>query len=395
MAELVERFYVFISSPSDAVAERHAANEVIEMLTEMLSETAGIVVLPVAWERMSSSVACSVQEAINNQIPDYDIYLGIMRERYGRISEQGISFTEMELNDAINRWKQNKEHFRITFYFYDIKCDLSWREEQRDEYDKIMGFRARISNEQKRTEAAIFYKTYNNIEEFRKFTLIDIYKAIASSVGTNALLQNYMNIEDTEEMHQIYTEIIEEKKTNYQSILLYVKKHKNLFMNFITDTVIEQHKMNTGINDIAYELESNDQKYRSSRDLLKIKMDESADCYNKFSKHVESNISEGNNYWAGLIRGMTLLNSWLMEHPEIYFTDYDKTINDFKDIYDELKQTIKAAQKAKVALQDFSTIGRSVRRASERAAINFGRFSDYFRKWRRELKLLINYLESS
>lgn len=114
MTKKINQIRVFISSPSDVNAERKEAQEVIDELNRTLGESNGFVLYPLTWEKNTyPSVGSYSQDVINRQIADYDIFVGIMSNRFGSPTPNAGSGTEEEFNSAYEK----KENVQIMFFF--------------------------------------------------------------------------------------------------------------------------------------------------------------------------------------------------------------------------------------------------------------------------------------
>ncbi len=115
--ETVRIIRVFVSSPSDVAEERKALDEVVARInrTDGAERKARLEVWK--WEEDSvPQIGPEPQEVIDRQLPPYDIYLGIMKHRFGTRTGQYGSGTEKEFNDALNRWGKFGKPW-ILFYF--------------------------------------------------------------------------------------------------------------------------------------------------------------------------------------------------------------------------------------------------------------------------------------
>ncbi|MEO1364595.1 MAG: DUF4062 domain-containing protein, partial [Pseudomonadota bacterium] len=108
MVSEVFRIRVFVSSPGDLTAERDLVVSICEELTLDLGSLHGFVIEPIRWETHThSSVGRRSQAVISSQLPQYDIYLGIMGFYFG--TETGLygSGTEEEFEDAVLGFEKN------------------------------------------------------------------------------------------------------------------------------------------------------------------------------------------------------------------------------------------------------------------------------------------------
>lgn len=111
-----ELFRVFVASPGDVHAERQSLNGVIDLLNQTLGWHEDIRLELVRWETHADPALGRPQGIINEQIPDYDIFVGIMWSRFGMPTGEADSGTEEEFNVAFRRW-QADNRIPVMFYF--------------------------------------------------------------------------------------------------------------------------------------------------------------------------------------------------------------------------------------------------------------------------------------
>ncbi len=114
MAEETKIIRIFISSPSDVSEDREAAQRVINELNRTFCEHQGLILFPLTWEHNTyPAVGDYSQDVINQQIGDYDIFVGIMANRFGSPTQKAESGTEEEFNIAY----ENRRNRHIMFFF--------------------------------------------------------------------------------------------------------------------------------------------------------------------------------------------------------------------------------------------------------------------------------------
>src|SRR5262245_561058 len=92
------------------------------------------------WERnVIPQIDQTPQGVIDNQMPDCDIYLGILRTRFGTPTGNYGSGTEQEFRAALERFNNQGKPW-ISFYFYNGPVELRTRAE-REQYDRVCEFR--------------------------------------------------------------------------------------------------------------------------------------------------------------------------------------------------------------------------------------------------------------
>ncbi|HQU24905.1 MAG: hypothetical protein B7Z67_12280, partial [Acidiphilium sp. 21-60-14] len=101
MSQKMNVYRVFVSSPTDVIAERQTAKSAI-LETSSFLEKNGIRLEPWLWEENAvSEFGKSPQEIITGQLGEYDLYIGIMGATFGSPTQKYGSGTEEEFNEAI------------------------------------------------------------------------------------------------------------------------------------------------------------------------------------------------------------------------------------------------------------------------------------------------------
>jgi hypothetical protein len=117
MPEHIKTYRVFVSSPGDVQAERKAIKEVIDQINN--TRPAGCMVKLEAWgweDHIASRIGPAPQEVVNQQLPEYDIYVGILSGHFGTPTEKAGSGTEDEFLAALESYK-TRGSFWISFFF--------------------------------------------------------------------------------------------------------------------------------------------------------------------------------------------------------------------------------------------------------------------------------------
>src|SRR5437879_5531034 len=111
---------VFIASPGDVATERDQLSKVISEINVTISAIAPekeIVLELIKWEtHVHPGMGEDAQDVVNQQINDYDIFVGIMWKRFGTPTERADSGTEEEFRKAYASWQRNRI-LPVLFYF--------------------------------------------------------------------------------------------------------------------------------------------------------------------------------------------------------------------------------------------------------------------------------------
>ncbi len=152
--EMISVIRVFVSSPGDVAEERRALDEVIDRINRTDGRALSARFELWKWETDTvPQIGPKPQSVIDNQVPaHYDIYLGIMKHRFGTPGSHG-SGTEKELKDALRRWGKLGVPW-ILFYFAADK--VAPNNLDLDQYSKVRQFR-------KELERKGLYSTYEGL----------------------------------------------------------------------------------------------------------------------------------------------------------------------------------------------------------------------------------------
>ena len=116
---------VFVSSPNDVTDERNLLEDIVRELNNTWSKFLRLRLDLIKWEtHCFPGVGNYSQEVINKEIDDdYDIFIGIMWQRFGTPTALYGSGTIEEFERAYQRYKENPDGIKIMFYFKDTPPD--------------------------------------------------------------------------------------------------------------------------------------------------------------------------------------------------------------------------------------------------------------------------------
>lgn len=143
MAQQIESLSLFLASPGDVATEREETRQAVDAINRTLGREKGIHIDVVGWDTDARpGYGGDGQSLINGQIADmgkYDLFVGIMWNRFGAPTPRAGSGTEEEFNLAAesNRKIGKPE---IMFYFSQQPTNLT-TEEQTDQKLKVLKFK--------------------------------------------------------------------------------------------------------------------------------------------------------------------------------------------------------------------------------------------------------------
>jgi len=160
---------VFVASPDDVEDERAALGEAVDELNE---GKFGIRLELVRWEKdCCPGIGSDPQSVINEQIADYDIFVGIMWKKFGSPTPRASLGTAEEFERAYNKYKQDPTSLRIMLYFKDAP-PASMSEIDPSQWSLVNQFRERLG------EQGTLYWTYKDSNGFKTLARLHLGKQI-------------------------------------------------------------------------------------------------------------------------------------------------------------------------------------------------------------------------
>jgi len=165
--ETLKIYKCFVSSPGDCVKEREICQNVIDKINTGLAKHLNINFQSIMWEYdVLPDMGQNGQNIIDEYIikSNYDIFLGIMKNRFGKPTKKAGSGTEHEFNDALKRKINSYNSMpRILFFFGIEKVDLNNPkiDEIFDQHKKVKEFKSGISDNG-------IYIDFESVEMFEK-----------------------------------------------------------------------------------------------------------------------------------------------------------------------------------------------------------------------------------
>jgi ubiquinone/menaquinone biosynthesis C-methylase UbiE len=141
--EQVELLRIFISSPSDVADERALVAEVLDRVNRTDGQEQGVRFEAFDWKKdVVPKVGAAPQTVVDDQTPNYDVYLGILATRFGTATGQFGSGTEKEFADALSRYQADGKPW-ILFYFKSPSSAPATAKEGQ-QYVKVLRFKSKV-----------------------------------------------------------------------------------------------------------------------------------------------------------------------------------------------------------------------------------------------------------
>ncbi len=158
---------IFVGYPEDVKVECNALAQVVDEHQKTLGFERNLSIQLLQWETHSFPGMGDIQNMIDQQIGEYDIFVGVFWKRYGN------GGTIKEFNRAYSLWKKHKKP-HIMVYFCERKFFPATLTELR-EMEKVMNFRNAIDN-----NGLVW--TFKKKKEFIRLTNTHLYRAIINVV---------------------------------------------------------------------------------------------------------------------------------------------------------------------------------------------------------------------
>ncbi|ESU28865.1 hypothetical protein FLJC2902T_14620 [Flavobacterium limnosediminis JC2902] len=173
MPELISKYKIFLASPSDLSEERESIDQVVEELNLTFGSQNNIILELQKWETNSAPAIGSegLQSIINNDIPEYDLFIGLLWMKFGTPTKEYGSGTEEEFNIAHQKFIKDNNSVQILFYFKN-SAPQSLTEINPEQLTKIRDFKSSLG------EKNVLYWEFNLKDELERLLRIHIPKRI-------------------------------------------------------------------------------------------------------------------------------------------------------------------------------------------------------------------------
>ena len=177
----------FIASPGDTVDERNACEEVFSDINSTLGQAYNIQLKSVRWENdVHPGVGLDGQDVINRQVmDDYNLFIGIMRARFGSPTHRTGSGTEEEYDIAYDK-RQKNEIDEIMFYFCSKSPDNIDSIDTK-QLNKVRAFKKKIQDQ------GVLHWSYTDIDNFKETLKRHLCQFINGKFGEKTGTKNTIN----------------------------------------------------------------------------------------------------------------------------------------------------------------------------------------------------------
>ena len=184
-------FTVLLACPADVQDEAGLVHEAVEEVNRGVGALQGVKLEVVHWQTHASpGIGPDTQDVINRQLPDYDIFLGVMWARFGTATPRAGSGTEEEFDRALVRYKEDPHGVKILFYFKQAPLPLDAIDVV--QLQKVREFRDRLKQE------GVLYREFGSSEEFSR----QLRQHLGQQLVTPSTSGDGENANDSQTLHQ-------------------------------------------------------------------------------------------------------------------------------------------------------------------------------------------------
>lgn len=243
MATTITHLKVFIASPSDLNEERNVVKQVVNELNIIYPNHYGIFLDILTWEENTyPAFGEDGQDVINKQIPEYDIFIGMMWSRFGTPTKRFSSGTKEEFERAYLKYQSNSNEVFILFYFKDepiAPSDLDIHQ-----ITEVLKFKQELISK------GGLLKTFKSVDDFAALLRVNLAQVIGSYLQNLQLIENEktsFNDNDLEDELGMYEHIDMGANTmsEFSSILNNITNYTNELSDKMTVTTAEMQALSS------------------------------------------------------------------------------------------------------------------------------------------------------
>ena len=163
MATTLKELTLFISCPEELAAERDLVLSDVDELNTIFKKTKGVIINAIYWKTaVVPGIGTEPQAVINDQIGEYDIFLGLMGTRFGSPTKQFGSGTQEEFEIAYKKAKDRPRSVWVLFYFKN-STDLPLDKLDTNQLAAVQKFKSSLGSEK-----GVLYWSFGDPDVFLK-----------------------------------------------------------------------------------------------------------------------------------------------------------------------------------------------------------------------------------
>jgi hypothetical protein len=380
MAKQITKYSIFLASPSDLDEERFAVEEIISELNLTYSPSKNIVIELLKWETHAAPGISNLhpQKIINQDIGmEYDLFLGMIWNRFGTKTDEAESGTQEEFNNAIKKFNSDNNSVQIMFYFKNA-VPKSMKELNPEELIKIREFKKSLS------EKKLLYSEFNSVDDFKSSLRIHLPKRL------NSIIENQKSG---------IMEILPINDTTSNEKELGILDYSEMYESLLGDATNSINKITDYTGAIAKELEKKAEEItrigkapNANKFSLNEVMKRTAKLMNDYSNRLETeNPIFYNSFEDAIKAGTNIINL-----TDEFYTD--NTINDLQEakkaltiLRRNLPNSIKEMTSFHESVKDLPRIQSDINQAKKTLMIQL---EDLILKLEKSLELTIDFSDA-
>lgn len=324
MPSIINKYRIFIASPSDLTEEREAIDDVVSELNLNSNNT---IIEVLKWETNSAPGISNdgVQALINSDIPEYDLFVGLLWLKFGTPTKLYGSGTEEEFELAHSKYIKNPNSIQILFYFKNA-LPLSIDDIDPEQFSKVKKFKASLGDKN------VLYWNFDNKEYLCRYLRTHIPARIESLRNSSNL--PIVKIEEVTPVYEV--EIIDEEELGIIDFLEVVEDsfatstHSLIIMSDATSWIAKEIvKKSNEINKLIAKNHGQPISIKVQRNIF----DRTSIVLNDFAKRIEPEIPI---YFMHFEKAIDALSKLV----NIYKVDFDDKNEEINDIQNQLKGLI-------------------------------------------------------
>jgi len=228
MPEIITNYRLFLASPGDVTNERDTVKRAISKFNERYIKELKSTITLLTWENSTHPAFGNYpQNVINQQIGEYDIFVGILWSKFGTQTPNYGSGTEEEFNLAYEKFKLNPNIIKIMIYFN--QDGIPTNDIDIEQIGKIKTFKHKLA------QLGGYYFDFSSTN-FEELFSKHIYDMI-TSWNNQSTIANPTPLKNTT-IEEIYSDIDENEELgwlDYQDVISKKFDESTYYINMITD----------------------------------------------------------------------------------------------------------------------------------------------------------------
>ncbi len=292
---------LFLSSPSDLAPERAVVKRILDNINKSISPTQKLRIELWGWEDSAvPGVALTPQSVIERQIPEHDIYVGLMWKRFGTATEEFGSGTEQEFRRSLASHHENAAPRDIIFLFKTSIEGLDTLDIE--QYTKVVKFKDELG------ELGVLHNTFREIHDLEELLTINLTK-IALSWATKQLAlhqpTNEVSVELVETDDELgFLDLLEEHERHFSLATDLIEQISEALTTLAEDTDSSTQAMNEAT-----------EKRSASTSLARRYIDTTANDMDRFVSLATPLLAEMKEHFS---RGVKAMKDLLAFHDVIF-----------------------------------------------------------------------------